>query len=511
MLRLGRGLGTRRRGAANGSMVVGNAWRMLAVLAVLAVPSAARAQRTHEPAPTADATTADATAPSASETTVEPEALPEVELGEPTPGPVVTLAEAFELARARHPQLRSIRLELEKTDAMLAQAWGALLPRVSGQIMYTLNDQATVVDLGGSLAEFLAPLLPPGMTLPESSPTVIRQQHIVTAQLSIQAPLFNMPILSAIDSAQIGQRMAGLGEEEGARQLLLGVATAYYGSLSARELVNVQADAFEKAKKRLKAAQARLDAGAGIRIDVARAELEVESARLAHEAAVLGFDNARQALAGLLVMDELPMPTEPEADPEPPESAEELIERADDERSDIELKELSIEMAEQDLWTAWTAFFPSLGVAWQLQSELTEPAGFGGRRNAWALVFMLTIPIYDQSRYGLLDQRRAEILQAEENLDVALLSVDTEIRSAYRTWESSLTTIDTAERQVALAEEALRLAEAGYLAGAATSLDVDDGQQRVNQARINLAVQRYQSRLALLKLMFLAGEVPGGE
>jgi outer membrane protein TolC len=342
-------------------------------------------------------------------------------------------------------------------------------------------------------------------------PTVIRQQHIVTAQLSIQAPLFNMPILSAIDSAQIGQRMAGLGEEEAARQLLLGVATAYYGSLSARELVNVQADAFEKAKKRLKAAQARLDAGAGIRIDVARAELEVESARLAHEAAVLGFDNARQALAGLLVMDELPMPTEPEADPEPPESAEELIERADDERSDIELKELSVEMAEQNLWTAWTAFFPSLGVAWQLQSELTEPAGFGGRRNAWALVFVLSIPIYDQSRYGLLDQRRAEILQAEENLDVALLSIDTEIRAAYRAWESSLRTIDTAERQVALAEEALRLAEAGYMAGAATSLDVDDAQQRVNQARINLAVQRYQSRLALLRLMFLAGGVPGGE
>ena len=273
-------------------------------------------------------------------------------------------------------------------------------------------------------------------------------------------------------------------------------------------MIDVQADAFEKANKRLSAARARLDAGGGLRIDVARAELEVESARLGHEAALLGFDNARQALAGLLVMDELPMPTEPEADPEPPESADELVERARDERSDIELKELAIEMAEQNLWSAWAAFFPSLAVAWQMQSELTEPGGFGGRRNAWALVFVLSIPIYDQSRYGLLDQRRAEISQAEENLDVVLLSANTEIRSAYRTWKSSLTTIDTAERQVALAEEALRLAEAGYLAGAATSLDVDDAQQRVNQARINVAVQRYQNRLALLKLLFLAGEVP---
>ncbi|NMC70199.1 MAG: TolC family protein [Myxococcales bacterium] len=421
-------------------------------------------------------------------------------LREATPGPALTLEEAFELARARHPSLRGVREELEKADAMLAQAWGALLPRVSAQLMYTLNDEPTVVDFGA-----MSPIPI------ETDPIVIRQQHIVQAQLSIQAPLFNMPILSAIETAKLGRSMAGLAEEEGARQLLLGVATAFYGALSARELVEVQADAFEKAKGRVRAAQARLAAGAGIRIDVARAELEMETARLAHEAALLGFDNARQALAGLLVMDELPLPVVPDNDPEAPASAEELVERAAEGRADVELRRLQVALAEQNLESAWAAFYPSLSLAWQLQSELTDPAGFGGRRNAWALVFVLSIPIYDQSRYGLLDQRRAEIRKAEDDLEASLLSIDTEIRSAFRAYESSLTTIATAERQVGLAEEALRLAEAGFQAGAATSLDVDDAQQRVNQARINLAVQRYQSRLALLKLVFLAGEVPGGE
>jgi outer membrane protein TolC len=471
----------------------------LLALALAAGPGVAAAQpRTDAVAPSDDA----AAAVTPADASTAAPADPAEELPDPTPGPTVTLDEAFELARARHPQLRSIREELVQADAMLAQAWGALLPRVSGQVLYTLNDQATVINFADSL--------PAGMSI-SMDPVVVRQQHIVQGTLSIQAPLFNMPILSAIDTAQIGVRMAGLGEEEAARQLLLGVATAYYGSLSARELIDVQADAFAKAKGRLKAAEARLSAGAGVRIDVARAELEVESARLNHEAAILGFDNARQALAGLLVMDELPMPVAPATDPIPPESADALVEDAEAERSDVELKRLMVEMAEQNLWSAWTAFFPSLGVAWGLQSELTEPAGFGGRRNAWALVFALSIPIYDQSRYGLLDQRRSEIRQAEIDLETTLLGVDTEVHSAYRAWESSLTTIDTAERQVALAEEALRLAEAGFLAGAATSLDVDDAQQRVNQARVNVAVQRYQSRLALLKLIFLSGEVPAGE
>lgn len=441
---------------------------------------------------------AGAAAPAEDAAAAEPVEPIDVPLREATPGPPVTLEEAFELARARHPSLRGVREELEKADAMLAQAWGALLPRISAQLMYTLNDEPTVVDFGA-------------MSPVPVDPIVIRQQHIVQAQLSVQAPLFNMPILSAIDTARLGRSMAGLAEEEGARQLLLGVATAFYGSLSARELVMVQADAFEKAKGRVRAAQARLDAGAGIRIDVARAQLELETARLAHEAALLGFDNARQALAGLLVMDELPLPAVPETDPAAPATPEELVERAAAERADVELRRLQIALAEQNLESAWAAFYPSLAVAWQLQSELTDPAGFGGRRNAWALVFVLSIPIYDQSRYGLLDQRRAEIRQAQTNLETSLLSIDTEIHSAFRAYESSLTTIDTAARQVELAEEALRLAEAGFQAGAATSLDVDDAQQRVNQARINLAVQRYQSRLALLKLVFLAGEVPGDE
>lgn len=470
-----------------------SAW---AALLWLLAPATAAAQPAEDgTAPAGDAVvTAE---PAAEPAAVEPIDVP---LREATPGPLVTLEEAFELARARHPSLRGVREELEKADAMLAQAWGALLPRISAQIMYTLNDEPTEVDFSA-----MSPIPI------DSDPIVIRQQHIVQASLSVQAPLFNMPILSAIDTARLGRSMAGLAEEEGARQLLLGVATAFYGSLSANELVAVQADAFAKARGRMRAAQARLDAGAGILIDVARAELELETARLAHEAALLGFDNARQALAGLLVMDELPLPAVPEADPAAPATAEELVERAAADRADVELKRLQIALAEQNLESAWAAFYPSLAVAWQLQSELTEPAGFGGRRNAWALVFVLSIPIYDQSRYGLLDQRRAEIRQAETNLEASLLAIDTEVHSAFRSYESSLTTIDTAARQVELATEALRLAEAGFQAGAATSLDVDDAQQRVNQARTNLAVQRYQSRLALLKLVFLAGEVPGGE
>ncbi|MDI7267893.1 MAG: TolC family protein [Myxococcota bacterium] len=420
----------------------------------------------------------------------------------PTPGPAVTLEEAFDLARARHPQIRSVRMELEKADAMLRQAWGALLPRVSGQIMYTLNDQETVVNFADSL--------PPGMLPPDLDiePTVVRRQHIVQSQIQVAAPLFNMPILSAIDMARLAGSMAALGEREAERQLLLGAATAYYGCLAAREIIDLYADAFSSAAERLRAARARLAAGAGILIDVARAELDMETARLDHQAALLAYDNAREALATLLVMDEMPAPLPPDDPDALPAPDDDLVAGAIERRADVEMRRRRIDLAHEQLGSAWASFFPSLSLVWQLNTELTEPPAFGGRRNAWALVFLLSIPIYDQPRYGLLDQRRAEIRQAEIDLEAAELAVRNEIRSAAREYESALTSIETAGRQVALAREALRLAEAGKFAGAATSLDVDDARQRVNAATINLTVQRYRSRMTLVRLLFLAGLRP---
>ena len=463
-------------------------WGLAAALVLLPTP-AARAQ---------EAGTVSGDAPAAATTTTTA-AAPEDVLPSPTPGPVVTLREAFDFARARHPRIRSIRQELEIADAQLAQAWGALLPRVSAQLMYTLNDQATVINFADSI--------PGGLPIP-MEPIVVRQQHIVQSQLQIGAPLFNLSILSYIDTAEIGAGMAALGEEEVARQLLLGVAMAYYGCLMAREVIGLQQDAFDKAKERLRAAQVRLDAEVGVQIDVARARLEMETARANHEAAILAYENAREALAGLLVMDELPEPVPPEEEAPPAESADELVEEAVESRSDVRLAEAGVDLAEQQLWTAWTAFFPTLNVAWQLQTEITDPAGFGGRRNAWALVFVLSIPIYDQSRYGLLDQRRAELTQAEIDVETAELGLRTEIRSALREYESALTSIDTAQRQSDLAREALGLAEAGLLAGAATSLDVENAQQQVNATLVNITVLRFKARMALVKLMFLAGREP---
>jgi outer membrane protein TolC len=426
--------------------------------------------------------------------------LPE-DLPAPEPGPEVTLAEAFALARARHPSLRAVNLELDKADALLHQAWGALLPRLSAGLTYQLNDQETVVDLSGMIPPI------PGVEPPD--PIVVRRQHVAQAQVSVQAPLFAMPIYSAIETASLGRSLAGLAEEETERQLLTGVAVAWYGALAAGEILALHETAYDTARERLRTAQVRLALGAGLAIDAARAELEVETARLAHEAAVLGFARAREALAGLLVTDEPPIPAA-EAPPEAPLEADQeaLVAEALDGRSDVALKRLRIELAEQNLWTAWTTFFPTVSAGFQYTAELTEPAGFGGRRNLWTLALVLAVPLYDEPRYGVLDQRRAEILQAEAELEAAELAVRTEVRSALHEYESTLASIDTAERQVALAEEALRLAEVGRAAGAGTSLDVDEAQQRVNAARIQVAVQRYQSRLAFVRLLLLCGRMP---
>ncbi len=454
-----------------------------------------------ETAPVPDA--ADPAAPATDEDTAgEPDPSPteEDELAEPEPGPVLTLAEALDLAVARHPDIRAVRAELDRADALLHQAWGALLPRVSAQLAYTLNDQETTADFGA-----LAALIP-GMDPPP--PMVLVPQNVVQTSVTIEAPLFNMPIYSAIETARLGRSIAILSEQEAQRQIRIGVAVAYYGALAAAELIDIQATAYRTARERHRAARTKLDLGAGAAVDASIAELEMEAARLAHEAAVLGYERAREALAGLLVMDELPVPVSPDAEYAVPGSDGQLVEQALADRPDVQLRRAALDVAEEGLWSAWAAFFPSVSVTWQDTTELTEPSGFGGRRNVWFLMLALDIPIYDESRYGLLDQRRAEIVQAEANVESVEQTVKAEVRTAWRDYEASLTAVETAERQVDVAAETLHLTEASFALGEASSLEVDLAQQRHTAAQVGLAMQRYQARMALARLLLLVGEIP---
>jgi outer membrane protein TolC len=402
-------------------------------------------------------------------------------------GPVLTLEAALAAASRANLGVRATREQIAQAEGTLTKAWSALLPRAQAQAIYTILDVERSANLG-------------------AGEIIVQPQTNLSGTGRVSLPLFHYESFGNLSNARAGREAARLGLEEARRQVQLAVARAYYGILSAHRYRDLQVRARANAEEHLDNAQARLTAGVGLRLDVTRAAMEVEQASSAIIAAQALEEDAYEALGVLLAMEGAFRVEELAAPAAPAPSVDALVQRAVAARSDQRLARLQTEIADRNVGAAWGAFVPSLDLAFNLTyAEFVGQLGGGDHVN-WNVVFVLDVPLYDGGlRYGTLEERRAALRAAELREQELAQSASVEVRKAHRAWRTSLAKVDTAGRQVALAEEALRLAEAGYEAGASTNLEVVDAQRAKRDAEANLLVASYDSQVALATLLLSAG------
>lgn len=457
---------------------------LLCLTTLLGAPAVAHAQRTSSPpSPSGEPTPAPAA--------VRPPSPPTIQVGEAPvlhehEGPVLTLAAAMTKASHANYGVRATAEQIAQAEGTLTKAWAAFLPRAQVQAQYTILDQERSADFAGQAL-------------------VLQPQTSLSGSGTVSLPLFHYESFPNLGNARAGREAARLGLEEARRQVQLGIARAYYAILSAHRFRDLQVLARANAAEHLHDAEDRLAAGVGLRLDVTRAAMEVEQASSSIIAAQALEDDAYEAL-GALLASEAPFRVEEPPAPATPAPVDALVQRAVAERTDQRLARLQTEIADRNVTAAWGAFVPSLDLAFNLTyQEFVGQLGGGDHVN-WNVVFVLNVPIYDGGvRYGTLEERRSALRAAELREQELAQNASVEVRKAHRAWRTSLAKVDTARRQVSLAEEALRLAEAGYEAGASTNLEVVDAQRQKRDADANLLVASYDSQVALATLLLSTG------
>lgn len=425
-----------------------------------------------------------------------------------TPGPSISLAEALEQAEQRNLDLLVAKMEVNKARAKLSTTWGLLHPIVQGKLDYTHMDHEDTVDLS---SEFTPLLQIMGITLPEGTsmgePLLTNPQDKVTGALEVMVPLFNAENWLTIKVAEQGVKVAELSIEQAKRQILLGVAQSYYMALTTRDLIDFYHSQIVTTKEQLRIAGARFNAGRGMRIDVIRAETDMEKASQSLRSALLGYDNARDVLGNLIGSDELPMPIDTSDLSVPKGELSVLEQNALKDRLDIKTEAAKIELSNRQLSATWMKFLPTLNLAGQVSYQFTEMVDLGSNdRSRWAVMLSLTVPIYNYFRYADLDEKRAQLKQANLAYENSKQKATLAVRKAKRDYANALTQVATAEKQAALAEEGLKLVEAAYRAGATTSLDVTEARQVHTAAGFNLTTSQFKAQLALLSLIDAVGE-----
>ena len=180
----------------------------------------------------------------------------------------IALVDAIELGKQRRPFLKQARANILNQKEQVRATAGQLLP--------------TITTTGGR--EWV------------SSPTnsswhAVSQGWIAAVQGSV--PIWD----SGAIYGQVKQQRALLSEakltyEDDVRQVELEVQTAYSNLLQNRELIKSQEKNVEQATEALRLAKARLDAGAGVQLDVLNAQVQLLTAQSTQLQALFGYNSS---------------------------------------------------------------------------------------------------------------------------------------------------------------------------------------------------------------------------
>jgi outer membrane protein TolC len=405
--------------------------------------------------------------------------------GPPIPTPAatsqtLTFDEAIRLALERHPNVERAAQTILRAEALLQSSRSVFLPSLNGTATTTILNEAR--GFSGQV------------TQPQTQ-----------SAFSVQAAF---PVLAAARWAQATQardqvEIARIGRDETRRQVALAVSQAYLAVIAAHRQVSVNTRALENGRAHLSYASARLQAGAGSRLNELRAAQEASTDEVLLEASLLALRRTQEALGVLVVAD---APVDSAAEPVF-ELPGELPATWLSGRVDVRLADAGIAAAERVRRDSWKDWVPTGNAAFTPQ--YITPAGLFQPSNTWAAVVQFQLPIFDGG------QRRSLAKQRDVTLELARIDrrdLEREIRSDERIARdavlSTARALESARRAAAQAEEVVRITDVAFRAGATTNLEVIDAQRRARDAETAAAVAEDRARQARLDLLVALGRFP---
>ncbi len=283
-------------------------------------------------------------------------------------GPVLTLDEALAIAETQNLDLKAAQARLRQADELSWKAWSGYLPQLTATGAYTHNQVEAVIPAG---------------SLGTGSPEVtVQAQDQLAGQLEATQAILAPQLLFAIPNASRGERIAGLDLEGARREVLFGVAQAYYGAASLQRAREVSERLLEIAARQEKDARVRYQAGTIAKVGLLRAEIDRARAEQDLKRSQNAFASARIALATLL---DRPPAFEVVDPPEPVLAAEAaaMEEAALRDRTDVQAARLNVDLQRGGRNQALSRYLPNLGAFGRYQ--LANEAGFTGQKDSWAV------------------------------------------------------------------------------------------------------------------------------
>ena len=414
-------------------------------------------------------------------------------------GPVITLDEALQAAEQRNFDLRAITAQLDESQEITWKALSLYLPQVTVGATYTRQDEVHL--------PLAVPL--PGQPGPVYNAFVavnaeFQRQDLLGVQANVTQTLVSARLYYAIRGAKESQRAAILNLENGRRQVVFGVARAYYAAAALKEALGVSGRLLEIAQRQERDANVRYQAGAIAKVGLIRAQIDRAGAEEDLKRARAAFLSAKVALAALLARDTAFDVTAPPEPTLPSTELETLVEQADRSRPDVQAFRVQERAEEANKQSAVSRYLPDVQLfgKWQWANQL----GLNGKYNALSGGVQLQWTILDGfQRESDIRQADARIAEAHARAEGAVVQLRQEVSQALLDLESAQANAQKAREQRDLAAENLRLVDVAYRAGTSTAVEQADATAQLRNAENGVTRDTLNAQLAALQVLNAAG------
>ena len=403
----------------------------------------------------------------------------------------ISLREAVAQALERNATARVAAADIRRVGGLMEQTRAASLPTLSVNATYTrLNKELT------------APF--PGANGGTENVTIAAKDS-----LNIKGSL-SIPILAPqawADWSRAADQLENSKFSERDVQRTVGITTAraYLTVFAQRRQVEVNRQARDNALAHMQYADSRLRGGIGNRVDWARAGQDLEQNEALLQSSYANLYRSQETLGILLGEDQ---PVDVSDIPEIPgmPSLEQALEESQG-RSDILLFRQQEKAADRSLNMSWTEYLPNITVVGQPFYQ--EPSSLTSLKTGWQVQALLTWYLYDGgARYGRTHEREALLEQARINLDQTLRQSNSDVRAAIDNVERTTAAVERQRNSAKLADDAMRLADIAYRAGASTNLELIDAQRRARDAETLANIAEDNQRQAYIDLLAASGRFP---
>jgi len=410
----------------------------------------------------------------------------------------LSLRQAVEIALSPdgNAALRLARESELMVQAQSRQSRAALLPTFTGSI-HEQNQLVNVAALGVQVQV-------------AGIPVVLSNDPFSTfdARISAQQVIFDWGAVRSTQASHAAVQSAKEASKSAQEATVSRVAQSYFAALQGEALLETARSNVSLAEALVTLAEDRMSAGQGIAIEVTRAR-----SQLAHEqqqmlAAENGSFRARLRLCrdiGLPLDCRIALADKLSFNKIDSITVEDALQAALQARADLKAQQERTDVARLLDSAAKAESLPSLyGYADYGPLGLTPEQAI----ETYTVGVGLKIPIFDGGRREARRAEAASVTRQEQVKEKDVRAqIGLEIRESLESLRVAAAQVEVSEQAVALAEEELAQARRRYDAGLTTSLEVVEGQTRLERARNERIAALYAHNLARLELARSMGNV----